>query len=191
MRNISGKSCRENQNTHFVFNNSIFKNCAVYDKTWKDIVEWSRPEMTKRGMSTALWITMATDICNIYCFSTATIAMQTHFSVMLYIRNLLRRTYRRRNWRRREEQYCAHKHTCCSCRPFCIIPRPIVFGPTPSTAGVYAKKEDLNDYKTEILFTQLLYSHYMAHVCSFVHNSADCTKKYIHTCIYRNKTCYC
>jgi hypothetical protein len=44
MRNVSDKSCRENQNTHFVF--SIFlKKSTVYEIMWKNIVEQGRPEM--------------------------------------------------------------------------------------------------------------------------------------------------
>jgi len=31
MRNVSGKSCRENQNTHFTFDIFFFLNCAVYE----------------------------------------------------------------------------------------------------------------------------------------------------------------
>ena len=38
IRNAADKSCRENQNTYFMFNNFFFfENCAVYDicgKTW-------------------------------------------------------------------------------------------------------------------------------------------------------------
>jgi hypothetical protein len=39
MRNFSDKVGRENQNTHFVFNNFFFENHAVYDLMWKNIVE--------------------------------------------------------------------------------------------------------------------------------------------------------
>jgi hypothetical protein len=35
MKNISDKSCTENQNTHFVFNNFFFLNRAVYEIMWK------------------------------------------------------------------------------------------------------------------------------------------------------------
>jgi hypothetical protein len=35
MRNVSDKSCRGNQNSHFMFNNFFFENRAVYDKMWK------------------------------------------------------------------------------------------------------------------------------------------------------------
>jgi hypothetical protein len=40
-RNISDKSCRENQNNKF-----FSKNCAIYEITWKNIVEPYRPQMT-------------------------------------------------------------------------------------------------------------------------------------------------
>jgi len=43
MRNISDKSCREDQNTHFVFSNFFPpENRAVYEIMWKDIVELGR-----------------------------------------------------------------------------------------------------------------------------------------------------
>jgi len=35
MRNVSDKSCRENPNTHFMFNNFFFQNCAFYEIMWK------------------------------------------------------------------------------------------------------------------------------------------------------------
>jgi len=44
IRNISDKSCRENQNTHFVFSNFFFLNRAVYEIMWKNIVERGRPQ---------------------------------------------------------------------------------------------------------------------------------------------------
>ena len=47
MRNVSDKSCREYQNTHFVFSNIFFfKNRAVFEIMWKNIAAWSRPQMT-------------------------------------------------------------------------------------------------------------------------------------------------
>jgi hypothetical protein len=46
MRNVSDKSCRENQNTHFMFSNFFSKNPAVYEITWKNMVETDRPQMT-------------------------------------------------------------------------------------------------------------------------------------------------
>jgi len=44
MKNVSDKSCKENQNTHFMFNNFL-KNCAVYEITWENIVELGRPQI--------------------------------------------------------------------------------------------------------------------------------------------------
>jgi len=41
MRNVSGESCRGIQNTNFVF-----KNRAVYEMMWKNIVEPAKPQMT-------------------------------------------------------------------------------------------------------------------------------------------------
>ena len=46
MRNISGRSCRENQNTHFTLNNIFFENCGVCETKWKNCVERGRPQMT-------------------------------------------------------------------------------------------------------------------------------------------------
>jgi hypothetical protein len=39
MRNILDKSSRENQNTHFVFNNFFPENSAVYGIMSKNVVE--------------------------------------------------------------------------------------------------------------------------------------------------------
>jgi hypothetical protein len=49
IRNVAGKYFRENQNTHFVFSNLFSKIVPFYDKMWKNIVELSRPQMTKYG----------------------------------------------------------------------------------------------------------------------------------------------
>jgi hypothetical protein len=45
MRNVSDGSCRENQNTHFVFRNFFFffENRTVYEIMWKNIVDPHRP----------------------------------------------------------------------------------------------------------------------------------------------------
>ena len=62
MRNVSAKSCTDNQNTHFVFNNVFFENRAVYKKKkWKNIVERGGPQMTTRHMRIAFWIPKATN----------------------------------------------------------------------------------------------------------------------------------
>ena len=61
MRNISDKSCRENQNKHFVFSNLFFENSAVYEIVWKNGVEWSRPQMKIWRMRIACGIPKATN----------------------------------------------------------------------------------------------------------------------------------
>ena len=58
--NGSYKRCRENQNTHFVFNNS-FTNYAVYEIMWKTIVQPDRPQTTIRCVRIACWIPKATN----------------------------------------------------------------------------------------------------------------------------------
>jgi hypothetical protein len=46
MRNISHKNCRENQNTHFRLKKIFPQNRALYEITWKNIVQPDRPQMT-------------------------------------------------------------------------------------------------------------------------------------------------
>ena len=60
MRNVSDKSCRENQNTHFVCRNFFFENRAVYEIMWKNIVQRGRPQMTIWRMRIAGLIPKAT-----------------------------------------------------------------------------------------------------------------------------------
>jgi len=45
MRNVSEKNFRENQNTHFVFEDYFSKKRAFYEIKWKDDVEPVRPQM--------------------------------------------------------------------------------------------------------------------------------------------------
>jgi hypothetical protein len=63
MRNVSHKSCREIQNTHFVFNIYIFffENLAVYEIVWKNAVERGRTRIATWRMRIACWITKATN----------------------------------------------------------------------------------------------------------------------------------
>ena len=46
MINVSDNSCREHQNTYFIFNNLFSENRVVYEIMWKNIVESDRPQMT-------------------------------------------------------------------------------------------------------------------------------------------------
>jgi len=46
MKSVSDKSCRENQNTYFVFNNFFFsENRAIYEIMCQNTVALSRPQM--------------------------------------------------------------------------------------------------------------------------------------------------
>ena len=42
VRNVSDKNRRENQNTHFTFNNFFLQNRAVYETIWKNMGEPDR-----------------------------------------------------------------------------------------------------------------------------------------------------
>ena len=59
---FSDENCRDNPNTYFMFNNPFFfENPAVYEKMWKNIVEYGRPLMTIRCMCIACWIPKTTN----------------------------------------------------------------------------------------------------------------------------------
>jgi NADH:ubiquinone oxidoreductase subunit B-like Fe-S oxidoreductase len=45
-KNVSDKSCRERQNTSYVFSKVFPENRIVYEKMWKGIVQPDRPRMT-------------------------------------------------------------------------------------------------------------------------------------------------
>jgi len=62
MRNILDTSCKEKQNTHFMY--FFSENCDVYEVMWKDIVEPDRPEMTISRMRIPCWIPKA---ANTHC----------------------------------------------------------------------------------------------------------------------------
>jgi hypothetical protein len=64
MRNVSDKSCKENQNTNFTFYN-FSENRAVYEIMWKNVVEPDRPQTTIRRMRITCWITKATNTQNV------------------------------------------------------------------------------------------------------------------------------
>jgi len=63
MRNISGKSCRENQNAHFMFSNPFFpENRDIYEIMYKNMAVPYRPQMNynlRRLSRFACWITKA------------------------------------------------------------------------------------------------------------------------------------
>jgi hypothetical protein len=49
MRSFLDKRCRENQNTHFVFNNFFSENHARYEIMSKNMVEPEEPQMSQYG----------------------------------------------------------------------------------------------------------------------------------------------
>jgi hypothetical protein len=52
MKNVS--NIVENQNTVFIFNNGVSINRAVYEITWKNMVQPDRPQMTIKYRACAL-----------------------------------------------------------------------------------------------------------------------------------------
>jgi len=59
MRNVLEKSCKENQNTHFIFSDFFKKLYCLWDM-WKNIVEPDRQHMTTWLMCLACWMSKAT-----------------------------------------------------------------------------------------------------------------------------------
>jgi hypothetical protein len=56
------QSCRENQNTHFVFRNYFFrKSWRLWDNVKKNTVERGRPQVTLRRMRCTFCLPKATD----------------------------------------------------------------------------------------------------------------------------------
>ena len=48
IRNVSDKSCTENQNIHFVYSNFFSENHAIYEIMWKNMVVPERPQLTMK-----------------------------------------------------------------------------------------------------------------------------------------------
>jgi len=91
MRNCSDKSCRENQNTHIVFSNSLppRKSCRLWGKVDKNIVESDRPQMNNTAHTHCVLDTLGCKhtlrICNTYRFSTAAMVARTGLDVTLHV----------------------------------------------------------------------------------------------------------
>jgi hypothetical protein len=90
MRNVSNKICRENQSTYFMFSNFFPKNVPIYETKWK---KYCRAQTGHRWynmghvnyMLDAQGYKHTLRICNTYCFPTATVISQMHFTVMFYV----------------------------------------------------------------------------------------------------------
>jgi len=63
MRTASDKRCRENKKHIFILFSNVFfsENRTVYEKTWKNIVDRGRPQMTIWRMRIACRILKATN----------------------------------------------------------------------------------------------------------------------------------
>ena len=61
MKHVSDKSCTENQNTHIMFDNVVFENCAVYEIMWENAVERGRLQTAIWRMRVACCMPKATD----------------------------------------------------------------------------------------------------------------------------------
>jgi len=91
MRNVSEKSCREDQNTHFMFNIFLLKLCCLWDNVENCGTRHATDGNTIWHMCIACWITKAIDTRWKYviliCFAMATVVTWTHISIM-FIHNL-------------------------------------------------------------------------------------------------------
>jgi hypothetical protein len=66
------KAVDKNQNN--ILCSIIFiENRAVYEVMWKNTIEPGRPQMTIWGMHIAFWIPKVLRLCNVCCFTTATV----------------------------------------------------------------------------------------------------------------------
>jgi len=65
MKNVSDKSCRENENRFYVQKMS-FENRAVDEIIWKNILELGRPQVTTWHMRILCWIPKARNIFSEY-----------------------------------------------------------------------------------------------------------------------------
>jgi hypothetical protein len=91
MKNISDKSCRENQNTHFMCAVTFsYQNRVLYEIMWKNYGgAWHSTDDNRiRRLHFARWRTEATDpfrMWNTYCFFTATLVTRTRNYAMWHI----------------------------------------------------------------------------------------------------------
>jgi hypothetical protein len=82
------RSCRENQNTNFIFSISFSWKSSLFFFFLENTVQPYRPQMTIRRMRCACWITKASvrhSEYNSFGFSTVTVVTWTRLSVTFYI----------------------------------------------------------------------------------------------------------
>jgi len=88
IRDVPDRSFRENQNTHFMFNNFFRKLCHLRYNV-ENIVELERPQITVWCVCISRWYlrlqTHTFKVYNTYFFSTATKVAHMCLNAMLYI----------------------------------------------------------------------------------------------------------
>jgi hypothetical protein len=104
IRNVSDKSCSENQNTRFLFNNSPNqpptppprKSCRL----WYNVKKYCRTgQATDDNMAHAPCVLdtqgyrKTLRICNIYCFFSATVVTRTHLNASLCVQRRVSQSY--------------------------------------------------------------------------------------------------
>jgi hypothetical protein len=91
MRNVSDKSCRGNQNTHFMFNNFLLQLCHLWDFVEK---YWAAGQATDDNIIQCMRTACSTPtaeaantlrICNTYCFATVTMVAWTSSNFILHV----------------------------------------------------------------------------------------------------------
>ena len=84
IRNVLDRSCRENQNTRFMFNNFFPKTCQkmAHTRCMLDKQGYKRTHACTRPRARAH---TRTEICNTYCFFTATMVTRRRLIVTLYV----------------------------------------------------------------------------------------------------------
>jgi len=91
MRSVSEKSCRESQNTHFMFKNFFQKSCCLIENVEKYCGTWEPTDDNKvhaHCMLDTEGYKHTLKIYTHYWFSTATMVAQTHVNIMLYVQCL-------------------------------------------------------------------------------------------------------
>jgi hypothetical protein len=91
MRNVSDKSCTENQNTHFMFNNFFYPKIVPLMR-WRGKI-WYNQTGYRWQYNTAHTLCVLDNwgyrhtlrICNTYCFYTATMVTRTRLNITLYV----------------------------------------------------------------------------------------------------------
>jgi len=71
MKNVSDKSCRENQNTHFMFNKFFLDNRAIYGVMWKKHCTAGQATEDNRAHEHFILDTKATNIHSKFVIITA------------------------------------------------------------------------------------------------------------------------